>query len=76
MRDCGPGVPPETLERIFEPFFRVEAARDRQSGGAGLGLAIVQRALDAHGGQVSARNIEGGGLQVELQLPAATSGEQ
>ncbi len=69
VRDHGQGVPPETLERIFEPFFRVEEARDRQSGGAGLGLAIVQRALSAHGGQVRARNLENGGLEVELELP-------
>ena len=70
VRDHGPGVPAETLERIFEPFFRVEEARDRQSGGAGLGLAIVQRALGTHGGKVSARNAEGGGLEVELELPS------
>ena len=70
VRDHGAGVPPETLERIFEPFFRVEEARDRQSGGAGLGLAIVQRAINAHGGKVSARNAENGGLEVELELPA------
>ncbi len=71
VRDHGNGVPDETLERIFEPFFRVEEARDRQSGGAGLGLAIVQRAISAHGGTVRARNIEGGGLEVELELPVA-----
>ena len=70
VRDFGAGVPAETLERIFEPFFRVEAARDRQSGGAGLGLAIVQRAINAHGGKVCARNAENGGLEVELELPA------
>ena len=72
VRDHGPGVPPETLERIFEPFFRVEEARDRQSGGAGLGLAIVQRAVAAHGGKVRACNAESGGLEVELELPAQT----
>ena len=72
VRDHGAGVPPETLERIFEPFFRVEQARDRQSGGAGLGLAIVQRAILAHGGNVKARNIEGGGLEVELELPISS----
>lgn len=71
VRDHGNGVPEETLERIFEPFFRVEEARDRQSGGAGLGLAIVQRAISAHGGSVRARNLEAGGLEVELELPVA-----
>ena len=69
VRDHGSGVPEAVLERIFEPFFRVEEARDRQSGGAGLGLAIVQRAIVAHGGKVCARNAEGGGLEVELNLP-------
>ena len=71
VRDHGAGVPPETLQRIFEPFFRVEEARDRQSGGAGLGLAIVQRAINAHGGAVRARNADDGGLEVELDLPLA-----
>ncbi len=70
VRDHGAGVPDETLERIFEPFFRVEEARDRQSGGAGLGLAIVQRAINAHGGKVCAHNAANGGLEVELELPA------
>ena len=73
VRDHGPGVPPETLERIFEPFFRVEEARDRQSGGAGLGLAIVQRAVAAHGGEVRARNGATGGLEVELELPLVSA---
>ena len=73
VRDFGAGVPSETLERIFEPFFRVEAARDRQSGGAGLGLAIVQRAVAAHGGEVRARNAQDGGLEVELELPLVLS---
>ena len=76
VRDHGNGVPPETLARIFEPFFRVEEARDRQSGGAGLGLAIVQRAVAAHGGEVRARNAEGGGLEVELELPRQNDGTQ
>lgn len=76
VRDYGNGVPVETLERIFEPFFRVEEARDRQSGGAGLGLAIVQRAISAHGGKVSAHNVENGGLEVELELPSADARSQ
>ena len=74
VRDHGAGVPPETLNRIFEPFFRVEEARDRQSGGAGLGLAIVQRAVAAHGGEVRARNAEGGGLEVDLEFPKQNDG--
>ena len=71
VRDRGAGVPEELVERLWEPFFRVEAARDRQSGGAGLGLAIVQRAIQAHGGNVEARNAPDGGLEVEMRLPLA-----
>lgn len=66
--DCGPGVPAAQLQDIFTAFFRVEQARDRDSGGVGLGLAIAQRAIRAHGGQVSAENT-GRGLRVTVSLP-------
>lgn len=72
VADRGPGVPEEALERIFEPFARVEAARERGAGGAGLGLAIADRAVRLHGGTVAARNRDGGGLEIELRLPLAT----
>ncbi len=71
VRDHGPGVPAEALERLFQPFFRVDAARDRQSGGTGLGLSIAQRAARFHGGEVRAQNAPGGGLEVEISLPVA-----
>ena len=71
VRDTGPGVPDEHLEAVFQPFFRVEEARDRQHGGAGLGLAIAARAVRLHGGTITARNRPTGGLEVELRLPAA-----
>jgi signal transduction histidine kinase len=71
VRDYGPGVPEAALERLFEPFFRVEAARDRDSGGVGLGLAITQRAVRSHGGDVRAANAPGGGLQIAVRLPLA-----
>ena len=70
VRDHGPGVPEAALDEIFRPFARVESARERQSGGAGLGLAITERAVRLHGGQVRARNAEGGGLVVTIDLPA------
>jgi len=73
VRDHGPGVPDEALEQLFRPFYRVEAARDRESGGVGLGLAITQRAIRSHGGSVSATNAPGGGLQIELRLPASVA---
>jgi two-component system sensor histidine kinase CpxA len=69
VRDRGPGVPDEDLENIFEPFYRVGTARDRKTGGTGVGLAITDRAVRAHGGKVSAVNARGGGLEVTLELP-------
>lgn len=69
VRDHGPGVPENELDNLFRPFYRVTEARDRQSGGAGLGLAITQRAIAVHEGNVQARNAPDGGLEVEIHLP-------
>ena len=69
VRDFGPGVPDETLERIFDPFYRVEDDRNRRQGGSGLGLSIARRAVDLHGGSIHARNANPG-LLVEICLPA------
>jgi len=69
IRDRGPGVPSDALERIFEPFFRVAESRDRDSGGEGIGLAITSQVLKAHGGSAEANNHAGGGLEVRLNLP-------
>jgi len=69
ITDQGPGVPNELLERIFEPFFRVGKAREHESGGQGIGLAITARVVALHGGSVRARNVPTGGLQVEVRLP-------
>jgi signal transduction histidine kinase len=69
VRDFGPGVPDEALRHLFRPFYRVADARDRESGGVGLGLAIAERAVARHGGEVQAANAEGGGLVVTLRLP-------
>lgn len=70
VRDRGPGIPEPDLERIFQPFFRVEGDRDRASGGVGLGLAIARRAVSLHGGRISARNADPG-LFVHLEIPAS-----
>jgi signal transduction histidine kinase len=67
--DRGPGVPPEDLARIFEPFFRADKSRDHAHGGQGIGLAITARVMELHAGSVEARNREGGGLEVILKLP-------
>jgi two-component system sensor histidine kinase CpxA len=69
VRDQGAGVPTQSLARLFEPFFRVDDARERATGGVGLGLAITRQALVAHGGSASARNLPDGGLEVSLELP-------
>jgi two-component system sensor histidine kinase CpxA len=69
VRDFGPGVPENELEKIFEPFYRVQESRDRDSGGHGLGLSIAANAVRRHGGEIRARNVEGGGLSVRLSLP-------
>ncbi len=69
IRDFGPGVPEESLGKLFDPFYRIASARDRQSGGVGLGLSIAARAVRFHGGEITARNAEGGGLIIEMRLP-------
>jgi len=74
VRDQGPGLPEEELANIFQPFYRVGDARDRSSGGTGLGLAIAERAIALHGGQVSAKNVTNGGLEVEIILPLSDLG--
>jgi two-component system, OmpR family, sensor kinase len=72
--DHGPGVPEKDLELIFEPFYRVDAARDRAGGGEGLGLAIAARAVALHRGAIEARNLQTGGLVVSITLPALERG--
>jgi two-component system sensor histidine kinase CpxA len=69
VRDHGPGVPEAALAKLFLPFYRVDDARDRQSGGTGIGLAITDRAVRLHNGTVNARNATGGGLLIEIRLP-------
>ena len=73
VRDYGPGVPEAELEKIFEPFYRVQESRDRGSGGHGLGLSIAATAVRRHGGEISARNAEDAGLIVTISLPRRTA---
>lgn len=70
VRDRGPGVPEESLPQLFDAFYRPDAARSRETGGAGLGLAIVKTCVESMQGRVTARNREGGGLEVIITLPA------
>lgn len=67
--DNGPGVPENKITEIFKPFYRTSEARERSSGGHGLGLAIAKRAIDLHHGDISARNIKPKGLCISVQLP-------
>ncbi len=69
VRDHGPGLPAEELARVMEPFYRVEASRNRQSGGAGLGLTIASDIARRHGGQLVLRNAAGGGLVAAVIFP-------
>ena len=73
VRDHGPGVPEEDLERIFAPFYRVEGSRDAARGGTGLGLSLTQRAVLLHHGMIVARNANPG-LQITLQIPVQRPG--
>jgi len=75
VRDYGPGVPPDALPSIFDPFYRVEKDRGRNSGGVGLGLAIARRAVELHHGTMRAVNREPG-LEVEIVLPVGVAVEQ
>ena len=69
--DSGPGIALNQIDRIFEPFYRVDEARNRRSGGHGLGLAIAASAVRRHGGRISACNRESGGLEVVVALPVS-----
>ena len=69
VADRGPGIPEAELERVFEPFYRLDASRNMDSGGTGLGLSIARDIARWHGGDVTLRNASGGGLVAELALP-------
>lgn len=73
VSDSGPGVPVDSLTKLFQPFYRIDDARGRLTGGVGLGLAITERAVRFHGGKVSAHNRPEGGLRIEIRLPLAAS---
>jgi two-component system sensor histidine kinase CpxA len=69
VSDSGPGVPDDSLDKIFQPFYRIDDARGRSTGGVGLGLAITDQAVRLHGGSVKASNLAEGGLALEIRLP-------
>lgn len=71
--DDGPGIPDAEIERVFEPFYRLESSRNRATGGTGLGLSIARDVAQAHGGSLTLANRSGGGLQAKLVLPRLQS---
>jgi two-component system sensor histidine kinase CpxA len=68
--DCGPGIPAESLPQIFDPFYRVDVSRDRETGGVGLGLSIVKTCVESCGGTVACENLEPRGLRMIVMLLA------
>ncbi|MDE1161588.1 MAG: ATP-binding protein [Acidobacteriaceae bacterium] len=76
ISDEGPGIPEESLPLIFGAFYRTDAARGDSTGGFGVGLSIAERAVHLHGGAITAKNRQGRGLSVSIQLPAAQYIEQ
>lgn len=71
VADRGPGIPESAMAKVFTPFFRLEDARDRQTGGTGLGMAIAKAGAEACGGTIECRNRDGGGLEVVIRLRRA-----
>ena len=69
VEDEGPGLPNEELTQVFEPFYRAEPSRNRNTGGIGLGLAVVRSIAHLHGGEVRLENRAEGGLRAIVRLP-------
>jgi signal transduction histidine kinase len=67
--DQGPGIPPDQLEQVFEPFARLDTSRSSATGGAGLGLTIAHSCVRAHGGSIILKNRSAGGLCATVKLP-------
>lgn len=75
VSDRGPGIPADELERVFEPFYRLESSRSRETGGTGLGLSVALDCAQAHGGRLRLRNGDRGGLEAGLCLPRRSVAE-
>jgi signal transduction histidine kinase len=69
IEDAGPGIPAGEQEKVFWPFYRVESSRNRETGGAGLGLTVALSAIRAHGGEINFKNMPQGGFRVAVKLP-------
>jgi signal transduction histidine kinase len=71
IKDKGVGIPADELPRLFEPFYRVDRSRSRETGGYGLGLSLCKRIMEAHGGSISITSREGEGTEVTLIFPTS-----
>jgi signal transduction histidine kinase len=69
VRDRGPGIPPDDLDEVFRPYFRVDKSRSRSTGGVGLGLTVAQAIVQGHGGEIILKNRPEGGLEARIVLP-------
>jgi signal transduction histidine kinase len=73
IQDDGPGIPGDSLERVFEPLVRLEQSRNRETGGHGLGLHIAKNLIEAHDGRIELQNAPDGGLLATIILPLKTA---
>jgi signal transduction histidine kinase len=71
IRDRGPGIPPDALDNVFRPYYRVDKSRNRTTGGVGLGLTVAQAIVQGHGGEITLKNRPEGGLEARVVLPVA-----
>jgi signal transduction histidine kinase len=69
IKDRGPGIPPDALDEVFRPYYRVDKSRNRSTGGVGLGLTVAQSIIQGHGGEIILENRREGGLQARVVLP-------
>src|SRR6185503_1514571 len=76
IHNTGPGIPPEHLQRLFDRFYRVDADRSSQTGGAGLGLAIAHEIVRLHGGEIDVQSEPGQGVTVTVHLPIETPAKE
>jgi signal transduction histidine kinase len=73
IRDRGPGIPPDALDSVFRPYYRVDKSRNRTTGGVGLGLTVAQAIIQGHGGEIVLKNRPDGGLEARIILPVLSA---